>query len=137
MEASPVYKTFPREKTIDELLYNTTLWTADFNFINSELAFIKRIIKAYPFTSTIPNLYERLQLFILELDNLEKTKDNITNKIIEYNNKLTENQQISLLENGHVFLVDYEKLAEEVFMYMVHYKNLKIRIFEYINGLID
>ncbi|WP_372766576.1 hypothetical protein [Lutibacter sp.] len=137
MEASPVYKVFPREKTIDELLYSTSLWTAEFDFINSELAFIKRLIKAYPFTSTIPNLYEHLQLFILELDNLEKEKDNITHKIIEYSIKLPEHQKISLLESGHIFLVDYEKLAEEVFMYMVHYKNLKFRIFEYINGLID
>ncbi|MBK5209360.1 MAG: hypothetical protein JJE44_07630 [Flavobacteriaceae bacterium] len=136
MEASPVYKTFPRERTIDELLYNTSLWTAEFDFIRSELDFIKRLIKAYPFTSTIPNLYERLQLFILELDNFEKEKNNISDKIHNYEMKLREMKEIMLLDGGHFHMVEYEKIAEEVFMYLIHYKNLKIKIFEYINGLI-
>ncbi|MFA5297951.1 MAG: hypothetical protein WC389_07060 [Lutibacter sp.] len=136
MEASSVYKTFLRDKTIDELLYNTSLWTAEFTFINSELAFIKRLIKAYPFTSTIPNLFERLQLFILELDNFEKEKNNLTDKINNYKKNLNEIQEIKLLKNGHFNLIAYENLAEEVFMYLIHYRNLKIKILEYINGLI-
>lgn len=136
MEVSPVYKIFPREKTKDELLYNTSLWIAEFDFIRSELDFIKKLIKAYPFTSTIPNLYERLQLFILELDNFEKEKNNITDKIHNYEMKLSEMKENMLLDSGHFNMVEYEKIAEEVFMYMVHYKKLKIKIFEYINGLI-
>ena len=136
MEASPVYKPFLRDKAIDELLYNTSLWTAEFVFINSELAFIKRLIKAYPFTSTIPNLFERLQLFILELDNVEKEKNNIIDKINNYEKKLSEMQEIKLLKSGHSNLMEYENLAEEVFMFLIHYRNLKIKILEYINGLI-
>lgn len=136
MEASPVYKSFARDKTIDELLYKTSLWTAEFDFIISELAFIKRLIKAYPFTATIPNLYERLQLFTLELDNFEKEKNSISEKIINFRNKISENPETNILESGHFYLLEYEKLAEEVFMYLMHYKNLKIQIFEYINGLI-
>jgi hypothetical protein len=137
MEAGQVYKSFSRDKTIEELLYNTSLWTSEFDFIQIELVFIKRLIKAYPFSSTIPNLYERLQLFILELDNFEKEKNNITTKINDYHLKITEKPEINTLESGHFYLVEYEKLAEEVFMYLIHYKNLKIQIFEYINGLID
>jgi len=136
METSPVYKSFSRDKTMEELLYNTSLWTAEFYFINSELDFIKRLIKAYPFTSTIPNLYERLQLFILELDNFEKEKKSITDKIDNYEIKLSEIQEIKVLDRDHFHMVEYEKLAEVVFMYLIHYKNLKIKIFEYINGLI-
>ncbi len=136
MEANPVYKIFSRDKTIDELLYNTFLWTSEFAFMNSELFFIKRLIKAYPFTSTIPNLFERLQLFILELDNVEMEKSSINDKINNYEKELREMKEIKLLESGHFNLIAYENLAEEVFMYLTHYKNLKIKIFEYINGLI-
>ena len=95
------------------------------------------LIKAYPFTATIPNLYERLQLFTLELDNFEKGKNNITEKINNYRIKISGNPETNVLESGHFYLLEYEKLAEEVFMYLIHYKNLKIQIFEYMNGLIN
>ncbi|MFZ2285199.1 MAG: hypothetical protein WAV86_15130 [Lutibacter sp.] len=137
MQANPVYKSFSRDKTKEELLYNISLWTAEFDFIHSELAFIKKLIKAYPFTATIPNLYERLQLFTLELDNFEKEKNKITEKINGYHFKISETPEISVMESGHFYLLEYEKLAEEVFMYLIHYKNLKLQIFEYMNGLIN
>ncbi|HEY9221287.1 MAG TPA: hypothetical protein VIO43_06890 [Lutibacter sp.] len=137
MQANPVYKSFSRDKTMEELLYNISLWTAEFDFIHGELAFIKRLIKAYPFTATIPNLYERLQLFTLELDNFEKEKNKITEKINDYRFKISETTEISVMESGHFYLLEYEKLAEEVFMYLIHYKNLKLQIFEYMNGLIN
>lgn len=135
MESNLIYKSFSRDKTIEELLYNTSLWTAEFAFVKIELAFIKKLIKAYPFTATIPNLYERLQLFALELDNLEKAKNNIAVNIENFDKKLSETTETLALNFDHYALVTYEKLAEEVFMYMIRYKNLKIQIFEYMNGL--
>jgi uncharacterized membrane protein YgaE (UPF0421/DUF939 family) len=137
MESNIVYKSFSKDKTIEELLYNISLWTSEYAFINIELAFIKRLIKAYPYSATIPNLYERLQLFILELDNFEQAKNNILVKINDYEKKLIESDETKALDPDHLYLAAYEKLAEEVFMYLKHYKNLKIRIFEYINGLIN
>jgi len=136
MEAGSVYKTFSRNRTIEELLYNTYLWTAELNFIISELAFIKRLIKAYPFTATIPNLYERLQLFTLELDNFEKERNILTKKIDNYRLQVIKEPENTKLESGHLNLLAYENLAEEIFMYLKHYKNLKIQLFEYMSGLI-
>jgi hypothetical protein len=137
MESNIIYKSFSKDKTIEELLYNISLWTSEYAFINIELAFIKRLIKAYPFSATIPNLYERLQLFILELDNFEQAKNNILVEINNYDKKLLESEETKTLDPDHLYIVEYEKLAEEIFMYMKQYKNLKIRIFEYINGLIN
>ena len=137
MESNIIYKSFSKDKTIEELLYHISLWTSEFAFINIELAFIKRLIKAYPFSATIPNLYERLQLFILELDNFEQAKNNILVKINDYDKKLIEREETKTLDPDHLYLLEYENLAEEIFMYLIHYKTLKIRIFEYINGLIN
>lgn len=137
MEAGPAYKTFSCNKTVEELLYYSSLWITEFSFVKIELAFINRLIKAYPFTATTPNLYERLQLFILELDNFDKAKENILVKINDYDKKLRESQETESLAFDHFHMAEFEKLAEEVFMYLKHYKKLKIRIFEYINGLMN
>lgn len=137
MEASLVYKTFSRDKTIDELLYNTSWWRFEYHFIDRELAFIKHLIKAYPFKETIPNLYERLQLFILELDNFNKEKNNIIIEIDNYETNLNANKKLKEMGNGSFHLLEYEKLAEKVFNYMKHYRDFKIRVYEYINGLMN
>ncbi|MDF1516997.1 MAG: hypothetical protein P1P79_03545, partial [Lutibacter sp.] len=101
MESNIVYKSFSKDKTTEELLYNISLWTSEYAFINLELDFIKRLIKTYPFSSTIPNLYERLQLFILELDNFEQAKNNILVKINDYDKKISESEQTNTLDNDH------------------------------------
>jgi hypothetical protein len=42
--------------------------------------------------------------------------------------KLSEMKEVMALDGDHFHMVEYEKLAEEVFMYLIHYKNLKIKI---------
>jgi len=58
-------------------------------------------------------------------------------KLNDYDKKLIEREETKTLDPDHLYLLEYENLAEEIFMYLKHYKTLKIRIFEYINGLIN
>lgn len=129
------YKSFNRTKSINELLYNSSLWISEFNFIKIELTFFKHFIQSYPFKSKIPNLFEHLQLFIQELDNFEKEKNNIIDKIDLYTKKLSDTTKNNNISYNNFYLVKHEKLAEEVFNYMQQYKNLKTRIFNYVNGI--
>ena len=72
MKSELKYTAFNRDKSINELLFYTSLWKSEFEFIKTELSFLKLLIKTYPFKSEIPNMFERLQLFILNIDKLEE-----------------------------------------------------------------
>jgi len=137
MKQEITYKTFDHIKSSSELFYNFLVWTSEFEFIEIELNFLKHLIKTYPFQSKIPNLYEHLQLFIQELDNLEKIKSNLIDKIHTQNIQLSNKLKQYEMNSDNFYRIEYEKISEEIFNYMQNYKNLKVRIFEYVNGLID
>jgi len=81
MKSELKYVSFSNNKSINELLYYISLWITEFEFIKIELSFLKYLIKTYPFKSKIPNLFEHLQLFILELESLEEDRNLILKKI--------------------------------------------------------
>ncbi len=64
------YRTFSRDKSIDELHYSTELWTSELEFTAFELPLLRRLIKSYPYNNTIPNLFEKIQLFKQQLEEL-------------------------------------------------------------------
>lgn len=128
MKSELKYVSFSNNKSINELLYYISLWITEFEFIKIELSFLKYLIKTYPFKSKIPNLFEHLQLFILELESLEEDRNLILKKI--------HHQKKQLSNRLKSYDLNYENLEEEVFNYLEDYKKLKTRIYQYINGLI-
>jgi hypothetical protein len=126
------YRKFEHTKSINELLYNNLLWKAEFEFNEIELAFIKDLIQSGSFDSRAPNLYERLQLFTQEIELLQKSNKSILKKLLEQNNNLNGKLYYETFE-----LNAYEKLAEKIFNFLKTYKNFKMRIFEYVDGIIN
>ena len=129
MKSKLPYTAFNHKKSLNELLFYTSLWQSELEFIKIELSFIKKLIKTYPFKSEIPNLFEHLQLFILDIDNFEENRNSILVNIHIQKNNLKKDLKYSDF--------DYDNLAEEIFNYKENYKNLKIKIYQYINGLIN
>jgi len=132
METSELtYKKFEHNKSINELEYDTLIWISGFEFIKTELAFLKKLIQSNSFKSRIPNLYERLQLFIQEIDLLQKNNQRILHKLTEQHNNLSGKLYYESFQ-----LIAYEKLAEKIFNYTITYQNFKIRIFEYLESIL-
>ena len=128
MKSELKYVTFSHNKSINELLYYISLWVSEFEFIKIELSFLKHFIKTYPFKSRIPNLFEHIQLFILDLESLEEDRNLILKKLHHQKKQLSNKLKSSNL--------NFEDLEEEVFNYLEGYKKLKTRIYQYIIGLI-
>ena len=137
MKTKFTYKIFDREKSYEELLYSVSYWMDELQFITIELDFLVTLIKSYPFNKTVPNLYERLQLFVLELEQFSLDKNNINKKIIYLKIKINESQKIEKFNRCNNFnLVLYENTAKEILDYLREYKKLKAKIFEYVGRLI-
>jgi hypothetical protein len=137
METKTIYKTFGYGKSIAEIIYNTSLWTEECTFIKTELNFLKKLIQNYPFSTNIPNLFERVQLFITDLSNLGNEKTNLLQEIENYKNELLNEEEYHHLDHDNYYLIEYQKLAKSRFNFKKNYKVLKSEIFEYLEGLID
>ena len=136
MKSELKYATFSSEKSINELLFNISFWDSEFEFIKIELSFLKHLIKTYPFQVSIPNLFEHLQLFILDLDNLEEDRASIVQNLSIQKNQLKSKPKKEDFNYGNFNLKDYDNLTEEIFNYLEQYKKTKSKIYQYINGLI-
>ncbi len=132
MKTIEKYKIFLHEKSIDELQFNSSLWITELGFIDTEVSFIKHLIKSNLITSKVPNLFENLQLFIKELDSIKDEKNNLMNDVHQYANQLSD-----MVECDNFYVIAYEKLAKELFNYLQVYKKLKTQIFEYLNSVLN
>jgi hypothetical protein len=137
MKTIEKYKIFLHEKSIDELQFNTSLWVTELGYIDTEVSFIKHLIKSNLIKSKIPNLFENLQLFIKELDSIKDEKNNLMNDVHQYTNQLNGMVECDKLSCDNFYIITYEKLAKEVFNYLQTYKKLKTQIYEYLNGVLS
>ena len=137
MKTEFTYEIFDREKSYEELLYTVSNWIAELKFITIELNFLIKLIKSDPFNKVVPNLYERIQLFMLELEQFNLDKNTINDKIIDLKGRISECQKLEKSKSSDNFhLVLYENAAKIMSIYLQDYKNLKAKIFEFVTHLI-
>lgn len=126
------YKAFEINKNYSDVIYDSSIWISDFNFIKNELVFLKTIIKSNAFTSTIPNLFERLQLLLKDIDRINENSDEIKEKIENYKYKVTEILNSDVFSLGDELLETYQSLEKEIFEYNQKYKNFKRCLYEFL-----
>ena len=131
------YKTFNRDKSIDELHYYTSKWMVELGFVDIELPFLKRLIKTYPFKGNIPNLFENIQIFISKLDQFGNDKSDIIKEIIEHNNQLQGMLECNDMSCDDFYLNEYDALAKKIFNYLQSYQNLKMEIYIYFRSVLS
>lgn len=137
MESQLKYKVFTREKSVDELVYNCNLWTSDFEFIKIEISFLKRLLITFPFKSSIPNLFEKLQLFVRDLEQSDTVRTTIHETINTHNQQLRNKIKLKKISYDNEYLNSFDDMAEEVLAYLEDYKKLKKKIYEYVIGMIN
>lgn len=124
------------DNSLSKLRYEASKWFFELDFIALEIPFIKQILKSYPFQSDTPNLFERLQLYVKELETLNETRINILDKITTHRNQLNEIKSNSIF-NENYLKINHEIIEDEFVNFLENYKHLKWQIFEYANAVID
>jgi len=128
MEADLKYATFIHDRSINVLLFNISLWQSELNFFKIESSFLKKLLNTYPFKSKAQNMFERIQLFILEIDNFEGRTDLLLTRVSLHKKQLR--TKVKYCDSNYI------KLSEDFFNYLEEYKKLKVRIYQYINSMI-
>jgi len=130
------YMAFSTNKSYKEVLYNTNLWISDFDCFEVELLFFKSLTLLNVFKSNIPNLFERLQLIIKEIEQLRTENAVLNKKVKQYNNyveSILKKDAFNLSDN---YLEKYHNLAEAIFLFTQKYKNFKLELYEFLSGII-
>jgi len=137
MKTDLIFRKFNRDRSLDELFYDTLHWKHELDFIDHELSFTKKLTKTYPFKKNILNLFERIQLFTKEIDKFKSEIINLLNLIQKHENQLNGMLECNDLSCDNFYVVAHEKIAAEIFNCIQKYRAFKIEINEYISGIID
>lgn len=137
MEKVLEFKEFHHSKSMDELLHEATQFAVNLNFINTDLKFLKHLIKTFPFKKNMFNLFERVQLFSIEIDTFNEEKNNILNEIKKHETELKGMLECDELSCDNFYMMEHQKLATSIFDYIQKYQDFKTKIYQYITGIID
>lgn len=130
------YKAFDTNKSYGAVIYDATIWIDDLDFFKIEMLFLKAIIKSNLFKSQIPNLFERLQLLIIEVDQFIEDNDVLNEQIKLYSESVERLIKSDVFSLEDDYLDKYHNLAEEVLLFTQKYKNFKMSLYEFITELI-
>jgi hypothetical protein len=117
-------------------LEKTEQWQMELEFIALEIPFLLQILKTYPFHNQRPNLFERIQLFIQQLESLDEFRILILDKISTHKKDLIVMNKIGRKDSS-ISKINQEVLEEEFTNFILEYQQLKWEIFEYSNTVLD
>ena len=126
------YKAFQINKSYSDAVYDSSTWISGFNFTKNELFFLKTVIKSNAFKATIPNLFERLQLLLKDIDRLNEDVNLIKQKIEKYKYNVTETINRDVFSFSEEYFEGYQSLKKEIFEFDQNYKNFKMRLYEFL-----
>ncbi len=111
-------------------------WVSSFRFMEDELKFIERLLHSYVFEPNTPNLFERLQDYLVRIEAIKEEKGDLFQRIIEHEHALSgllESKDqpgiVSYSEIHHHLELDFNKFLDRYWL-------LKSEIFNYAGAIL-
>jgi len=130
------YKNINYKKNVQDLGFKVESWISDLTFFKTEIDFLKKIINTYPFKSNTRNLFENIQIYTQNLNNLESKRLLILKKITPIKQEIIKNNKEGFQKKHSQFIEEFIKLEVEILTFTETYKKLKNTIYNYIYALI-
>lgn len=124
------------DKTREKNFSDISKWEGSFMFVTEEMQFLKKILSTDIFESNIPNLYERLQQFLKNLQDFEKEKKELEIEVEKHKSdlsdqlELNEEQKISAIKESHA------QLKKKIKAFRNKYSGLKLEIFNFTGNIL-
>ena len=124
-------KAVPLLMGIEGLHWESRRWISELDFSLDEFRFFSNLIKSYVFVPDTPDLFERLERYQHELENMEKKCKALKKQVQEH-----ESQLCGLLELDNHTLDDayrdkHRYLREDMDQYTAQIQKLKLNLFNY------
>lgn len=123
-------------KKIAQLHWRIQQWKLQFQLMDNEIVFIKRLLDSNAFKPNIPNLFERLQDYKTQVEEINNRGEAIRTQISLHENNLgsMSGGKVSSINQDNVKKND--SLQMEVDECMGNYQNLKSEIFNYTGSIL-
>ena len=136
METINAYKSFSRDISNEELLLITHKWKVELEFLEHELRFLKHLLNSSIYEKGTMNLFETLQLFKEDIDNHDKERLILFDKINFYHNQLINKIECDNVSYDRFYLQLHAKMTYHLDEFLKETKVLKLELFEYIQSVV-
>ncbi|NNC70091.1 MAG: hypothetical protein HKN90_04630 [Flavobacteriaceae bacterium] len=125
-----------QEKNINIFLEDCFDWRDELIFLDTEINFLKIIIISYSFETSIPNLFEKIELFISKFNAILDAKNIICESIKKHQNMLEKMKTDKIIDSIKLLIEQHKNLESKVFAFFTEYKNDKREFYDYMLSLI-
>tara|TARA_R110001592_G_C12716718_1_gene708458 strand:- start:163 stop:579 length:417 start_codon:yes stop_codon:yes gene_type:complete len=136
MEISTEYKSFNRDKSVEELKYDCMNWNGNLQLLKIELAFLKGLLDYNIYEPHTINLFETLQLLKKNIDDANKKIIEFETQTTHYMAQLDENFKCKFGNCSRFYIELHEKKDYDLYEFFNESNNLKIELFQFIQSTI-
>ena len=135
MSRSATKKFSANEKEIAELLRENEEWKNLLSYASEEIHFLDKFLGADIFQKNILNLYEKLQLYMTQLENFQSDYMQLNKEV--HNNRYDIEGMLECEDIGcEIFYHDeHLKLKQRVMDFLKNFNQFKLEVFSYTAGL--
>ena len=118
------------------MLLITHKWKVELEFLEHELRFLKHLLNSSIYEKGTMNLFETLQLFKEDIDNHDKERLILFDKINFYHNQLINKIECDNVSYDRFYLQLHAKMTYHLDEFLKETKVLKLELFEFIQSVV-
>lgn len=116
---------------IDILKIKSTL-----QYIEEDIELMMQKVTYANYKSPIPNLFEKLSDFKIELLSIQQRSNLLLKQIMVFENKISFLQELDDLDKDKIYTGQHQSIREKMTLLKSDYKLLKSKIINFTNGLL-
>ena len=137
METQHTYKSFNKDKPLEELLYNIANHGTRLKDLKLELLFYVTLIDRPIFKDLVLNLYETLARLKKDVVKLDKKRLNLLSKVDTQINLITNKIASQNKDHDQALIDGHDKIEQEIFIFHDEVSSFKFNFLQYILSVMN
>lgn len=124
-----------REKSVEELHYDSKNWISEINFINDEIRFLNHLLSEKYIDCLDGGLFKKIKNLIIQISDEKKAGHALKEVINKHETILSDLIKNNSVESNKNYLLTHNKIEKEIYSFNNKYKNIKKDIFDIVENI--
>ena len=124
------------EKTMEKYCSYISKWESSFISVSEEILFLGKLLSSEIFEPNIPNLYERLQQYSENLQELKNEKKTLENEVEKYKADISEKLEVNEGRKDSQSNELHLQLKKKMKVFLNKFSKLKLDIFNFTGNIL-